>query len=90
MHNRAEHKPTLDSKLRELLGLGVVTLNHVYRPGFGVGSVWCFENRRLKIVSGYFGQSSFVLNDGTLPSFREPHDLAIDEASNTIIACALS
>lgn len=79
---------SLDFKLRELHQKGVITQTPIYREGWGRGHCWSIDNRRLKIVSGFVGTPSWRSNTGVPIYFTQPHDIAIDEKNDTIIAWA--
>ncbi len=83
---------TLNTKLRQIAASssGLIAEQKIYRPGFGAGTVYTYEGRRIKYVMSYVGKPKWNHQFDPTLSFFEPHDLAIDAKTNTLLTFAKS
>ena len=79
---------SLDFKLRELFKAGFISQTPIYREGWGRGHYWSIENRKIRIISGFVGSPQWNFQNNQKIQFQMPHDLAIDEKNNSILAFA--
>lgn len=78
---------SLHWKLKYLESRGVVKSMPSKRKGRpSGGEKYHFEGRPLKIIGSYKGP--FIWNNEGISDFNEPHNLAIDSKTNTVIAMA--
>ena len=79
---------SLHIKLRELRDYGVLEM----LPGGNLlgGKAWCYQGRKLKVISRFKGVPKWDKGMSEDFSFQEPHDLAVDVETNMIVASAKS
>lgn len=84
---------TLATKLRQLVAGGSIEEQKIYhpdRPGFPAGTAYTYEGRRIKFVMNFVGIPKWNHNFDPALSFFEPHDLALDAKTNTLLVFAKS
>ncbi len=84
---------TLHTKLRQLAESNKgneegICETPVYRPGFGAGSAYTFEGRRIKFVMNFVGKPRWNHSFDPTLTFNEPHDIAVDVKTNTLLTFA--
>lgn len=82
---------TLHSILKEFARQEIIKSYEVYRPGFGLGSRYLYNGEPLEIRTGFVGKLDWLNVVGNQPAvFHEPHDLAYDAKTKTLVAFAKS
>ena len=82
---------SLHIKLRDMERDGTLTSRRTYHPGIGEGSEYLFEGRPLAFKMGYKGDTVGLNTNMEQPLvFVEPHDVAYDFETKTLLAFAKS
>lgn len=79
---------SLFTKLKELEAEGVVS-RRPSRKFYGA-TVFIYDERRLKIVPGYAGESKWTFLGEDNFNFHHRCDLAVDPKTKVVLACAYS
>lgn len=75
--------------LKELVTLGAIGTQDVYRPGFGVGTKYTYNGLPLQFKIGFTGKVDWLETNTEQPLvFNEPYDLAY--SGKTLVTYAKS